>query len=381
MSADRRGDKAYSKFLMIQPADFTSELINNDLGSVIEVPCSYLKELLNYLWESKRLEVVNPVNEALVMGMASGYYLSTGKIPVVAMQNSGLMNTLNALTSLNQIYKIPVFYLITWRGEGGRGSDAPEHDITGEKMEEFLTTFALPFEILDEQKYKDQIRKLVKKAKETKMPVALIIRKNTFEKTNSVLRKEKYNLSRRKAIELIKKVLTDVLFVSSTGFPTRDSYSVKDSPDFYMVGSMGHTFSVALGLAPHTKKQIVVLDGDGSFLMHLGGLASFDPEKYKNIIYFILDNESYESTGGQQTLSEKVDFKLLAESFNFKNIYETEEENDLKKILLQLKDTKDSAFVHIKIGNTENKEGSKRVTDKYTCPQIKIRFMGNFKDD
>lgn len=363
---------------MIHPNDFTTQLVKNNLGPVIEVPCSYLKELLNYLWESKRLEVVNPVNEALAMGIASGYYLSTGKIPVVAMQNSGFMNTLNALTSLNQIYEIPVFYLITWRGEGGKGCDAPEHDITGEKMEEFLNTFGIPYEILDEQKYLEQVGELAEIANKTKRPVALAIRKGIFEKCPVTVRQERYSLSRYEAIGLIKTSLANSIFASSTGYPTRDSFAAKDSPDFYMVGSMGHTFSIALGVASNTRKKVVILDGDGSFLMHLGGLASFDPSKHKNIFYFVLDNESYESTGGQQTVSPNINFKMLAQAFNFEHIYEAVKIEDLRDILDKLKIAKDSAFIHIKVRDNQiSAEG--RVSDKYTCPQIKERFMKNLR--
>ena len=93
---------------MIDSNDFTPHLIRNNLGPVVQVPCSYLKDFLNYLSDTKRVELINPANEALAMGIASGYYLSTGKVPIVAIQNSGLMNTFNALTSLNQMYNIPV---------------------------------------------------------------------------------------------------------------------------------------------------------------------------------------------------------------------------------------------------------------------------------
>lgn len=363
---------------MIHPKDFTTQLIENNLGPVVEVPCSYLKGFLNYLWESGRLEIINPVNEALAMGIASGVCLSTGKIPIVAMQNSGFLNTLNALTSLNQIYKIPVFYLITWRGKGGKGKDAPEHDITGEKMEDFLGTFSLPYEIINESNYQNQISRLTDIAKKTKEPVALILKKDTFESFPIVVKQlEKYP-SRYEAIELIKKDLNKAIFVSSTGFPSRDSFAVKDSSDFYMVGSMGHTFSMALGISPNTKKKVVILDGDGSFLMHLGGLASFDPNKYRNIFYFVLDNGSYESTGGQQTVSANVNFEMLSKSFNFKHIYEPLGTNGLKEALDKLKIAKDSAFIHIKVRENQTSTGG-RVSDKYTCPQIKERFMRNFR--
>ena len=250
---------------MIGSASFTETLLKNNLGPIVEVPCSYLKDLLNYLWDSKEIEVINPANEAIAMGIASGHYLSTKRIPIVAIQNSGLMNTLNALTSLNQIYEIPVFYLITWRGEGGKGKDAPEHDILGENLEKILETFAIPYQIIDENKYQKQINELSNIAKKTNKPVALIIRKNTFINYQKKVGEDQKStlMTRFEAIKLIKQTVKEkALFLSSTGFPTRDSFSALDTPDFYMVGSMGHIFAVALGIAPNTSKKIITLDGD-----------------------------------------------------------------------------------------------------------------------
>src|SRR3989344_7884030 len=272
---------------MIDSNDFTTHLIRNNLGPVVQVPCSYLKDFLNYLSDTKRVELINPANEALAMGIASGYYLSTGKVPIVAIQNSGLMNTFNALTSLNQMYNIPVFYLVTWRGEGGKGFDAPEHDITGEKLEIFLQTFNLPYEVIDERRYKDQIKNLSKLARKTRRPVVLIVKRDTFQKHTVPLKTNNYKMSRFEALKFIKETLKDSIYISSTGYPTRDSFTIKDTPDFYMVGSMGHALAVALGVSLNTKKRIVVLDGDGSSLMHLGGLASFDPDYNKNIVYIM----------------------------------------------------------------------------------------------
>ncbi len=99
---------------MINPKDFSDVLLQNNLGPVVQVPCSYFKNLLNYLIAKDKIEVINPVNEAIAMGIASGHYLGAGKIPIVMIQNSGLLNTLNALTSLNQIYQIPIFYIVLY---------------------------------------------------------------------------------------------------------------------------------------------------------------------------------------------------------------------------------------------------------------------------
>src|SRR3989344_606367 len=295
---------------MIHPKDFTQALMHNKLGPLVEIPCSYFKDFLNYVRNSKACEIINPTNEALAVDIASGKYLSSGTIPIVAIQNSGFMNTLNALTSLNQVYNIPIFYIISWRGEGGKGHDAPEHDIVGENMEKILKTFNIPYKIISDAEYVQQIRQLSQKARITKNPVALIVRKNTFTPfVGSELTDAKYEMSRYEAMKMIKeKLFKSAIFLSTTGYATRDSFSIKDTPDFYTVGSMGHIFSIALGLAPNTNKRVVVFDGDGSLLMHLGGLASFNPAVHKNILYTVFDNESYESTGGQPSISKDIDF-------------------------------------------------------------------------
>lgn len=362
----------------IKPEDFVGELVKNNMGPVVEVPCSYLKDFLNYLWDSKALPVINPANEALVMGIAAGEYLGTGKIPVVAIQNSGLMNTLNAITSLHQIYDISAFMMVTWRGKGGVGKDAPEHDITGENLEKILKTFQLPYEIADPKTFKTQVKRLAVLAKKTRRPVVFVVKKDTFEKYDRIqkIKASSLEMTRFDAISEIKKMgKSKALFVSATGFPTRDSFNAKDTPDFYIVGSMGHAFAVALGVSPHTKKKVIVLDGDGGALMHAGGFASLDPKNRRNIIHVILDNEAYESTGGQP--APKVNFVKLAEAFGYPKAYGVTTKKDLTRVLGKALITDKSTLIHVKVKSGDHAGG--RVSDKYSCPAIVDRFMGNFK--
>jgi len=363
---------------MIQPADFVKTLKFNNLGPVVEVPCSYLKDLFNYLWESKEISVINPVNEAIAMGIASGFYLGSGKIPVIAIQNSGFMNTLNALTSLNQIYKIPVFYIVTWRGEGGKGRDAPEHDIIGANLLKILKSFKLSYEIASDEMYPGQIAKLTQKAQKTKKPVVLVIRKSFFADHNIQKNSIKDNagiLSRLEAITVIKKTIGQkALYISSTGFPTRYSFASTDTPDFYMVGSMGHTFAVGLGVAININKKVVIFDGDGSALMHIGGLASIDTEIHHNLIYIVLDNQIYESTGGQPNRSININYRLIARAFSFPLFFQVDGLDSLKNTIQKALTADVPSFIHIAVGSTESR-ASQRVSDKYSCQQIKIRFM------
>jgi len=361
----------------VDPKDFTQALSNVGLSPVIQVPCSYFKEFIDYLLDTKEMEVISPVNEAVAMGIAAGSYLSTGKIPIVAIQNSGFMNTLNALTSLQQIYDIPVFYIITWRGEGGKGSDVPAHDVIGTQMEQILQAFLLSYEILDPSTYKKQIQSLTKKAQTTDKPVALILRKNTFQPYQAQQKRSPYLMNRFEAMQMVKEAFAkNAVFLSSTGYLSRDAFNIKDTPDFYIVGSMGHILSIALGIVPHTKKRVVVLDGDGSALMHLGGLASFDPKIHKNLVYIVFDNESYESTGGQATLSPIVDFAAIAKAFHFPKYMRVEDRQTLEKCLAAIQKKPQPVFLHIKV-KTNIQASGQLPTDVYSSVEIKERFMKN----
>jgi phosphonopyruvate decarboxylase len=365
--------------LRVDAKDFTQALKQTGLSPVIQVPCSYFKEFIDYLSDTQEMEVISPVNEAIAMGIAAGSYLSTGKIPIVAIQNSGFMNTLNALTSLQQIYDIPVFYIITWRGEGGKGSDVPAHDVTGTAMLELLDTLHLPYEILDPATYQEQIQALTKKAHNTNKPVALILRKNTFQPYQAQQKPSPYTMDRFEAMRLVKEAFVqNAVFLSATGYPSRDAFNIKDTPDLYIVGSMGHIFSIALGIAPNTTKRVVVLDGDGSALMHLGGLASFDPEMHHNLVYVVFDNESYESTGGQATVSVRVDFAALAKAFHFPEYMRVEDKPSLQECLAGLQKHRQPVFLHIKV-KPNIKASGQLPTEVYSSVEIKERFMKNLQ--
>ena len=105
------------------------------------VPCSMLKKLLDSGIKDPEITLIPAVKENVALGLASGAYLS-GKKSCIFMQNSGLGNIINALTSFNLIYKIPVLMFLTWRGFEGK--DAPEHLIMGKKMAPLLDSLEVP---------------------------------------------------------------------------------------------------------------------------------------------------------------------------------------------------------------------------------------------
>ncbi len=363
---------------MVAPEKFVEVIKKNNMGPFIGVPCSILAPLLGYVMNNPaEIEYFNPVNEAHALGLATGFYLATERVSVVLLQNSGFGNIINPLTSLNQIYKIPAFLVITWRGFGGVGTDAPEHDIVGRDLENYLKVFNIPCEILSEDDYQNQIMKLRYIAYNEKIPVAAIIKKNFFDSYDGPVNERENNFKRWEAIEIIKESLNDFIFLSTTGFISRESFSIKDTPDFYMVGSMGLISAIGCSVAlMQNRRRIAVLDGDGAILMHLGLIPFIGSCKPKNLFHFILDNEAYASTQNQPTVSPFIEFDKMALSAGYAKAYKVCSGEELKNLLFDIKNSEGPILIWIKVASG-NKNGIGRIS--YAPEGIRDRFMDAIK--
>ena len=163
---------------MIESKDFFRVLSEEGIAPFVGVPCSLISSLIAYAVDHpQEVEYVNPVHESHAMGFAAGTYLATGEMPMVFLQNSGFGNIVNPLTSLHQIYDIPAVLLVTWRAEEGYGTDAPEHWIVGRDMEHYFTTFHLPYRVLSEKTWKDDMAVMAAEARATKKPTVLCVKK------------------------------------------------------------------------------------------------------------------------------------------------------------------------------------------------------------
>jgi len=118
-----------------------------------------------------------------------------------------------------------------------------------------------------------------------------------------------------KRIEAIKEImhsLEDELVITSTGMISREIYAVRDRPEnFYVMGSMGASLGIGIGLALNTKKKVLVIAGDGGVLISLGTLVLMNRLRLPNLKLVILDNNCYQSTGGQKTCSDAVNFDRI----------------------------------------------------------------------
>ena len=361
--------------MAVAPGEFVEVLNENKLGPFIGVPCSVLAPLINYVLDNPSdMEYFNPANEAHALGLATGFYLATRKIPVVFLQNSGLGNIVNPLTSLNQIYKVPVFLLISWRGFGGPGADAPEHDIAGCDFEDYLKVFHLPYAILSEDDYSNQIARLRDIACNENIPVAAVVKNNLFA-NYEFLAKSKIGskLQGYDAIKIIKQSLEGFVFLSTAGFISRQSFAIKDSPDFYMVGSMGLISAIGCGVALAQKqKRIAILDGDGAILMHLGLIPFIGSCQPGNLFHFILDNQVYASTKYQPTVSSSMEFDKIALSCGYQQAYKVSSGEELEFLLESIKDSEGTTLIWVKIA-AENKEEIGRIS--YSPEEIKNYFQ------
>lgn len=350
------------------------------------IPDSTFKDWMQFLEKNnnKLLTNIIPCNECESIAICAGYYLATGKIGVVYMQNSGLGKIINPLTSLcdSEIYSIPVLLMIGWRGEPGK-IDAPQHKKMGRIIDLLLKDLEIPFSILNPDI--NEIEKEIIKAKDymekNSAPFALIIKKgiikdNNLDKKIPVI----YELTREKALELIIDFFNqDEIFVSTTGKTSRELYEHRENlkeisqKDFLMVGSMGCAASIGLSIALQKKdRKVIILDGDGALIMQMGALATIGYESPPNLIHIVIDNESHESTGGQPTVSKSINIKEIALNCNYKYVALVLSKKDLENELVKIKNIEGPSMLVVK-ANQKSRNDLGRP--KISLIELKNKFM------
>jgi len=339
----------------------------NDLIFFTGVPDSTFKDWIKFLNNNEnKLTNIIACNECEATAINAGYNLATGKIGVVYMQNSGLGKTVNPSTSLldKEVYSIPSIFMIGWRGEPEK-KDEPQHKKMGRITLPLLDILEIPYKILPDKK--EEAEKIIKEVKDlaikNQSPAALIIKKGTLEEyvsKNSL--QTNYEMSREDAIKtIIDNLNGDEAIISTTGKTSRElsEYRIKrkeEPRDFYTVGSMGCSSSIALGIARETTKPIFVFDGDGAALMQLGTMATIGYYSPKNLYHIIFDNSSYDSTGGQPTISKNIDFTKIALASGYKKAEYIFQEKELVNKIKQIKTNLGPYLLVIKVNKGARKD-------------------------
>lgn len=260
--------------------------------------------------------------------MAAGAWLA-GKKTVVMCQNSGLGNAVNPLTSLSLPFRIPTLLVVTWRGQPGIG-DEPQHELMGRITGGLLDTMGIPHRPFPTAT--TDVEPLLALAEtemaRSELPFGLVMAKDTVrddgldEKPLDArppgarrdLREHGPRPTRAAVLERFLSVVPlSAGVVATTGKCGRELFTLADrAQHLYQVGSMGCASAMGLGVALHTPRPVVVLDGDGAALMKLGNLATIGSRAPANLVHIVLDNGVHDSTGGQATVSANVDFATVA---------------------------------------------------------------------
>ena len=150
-------------------------LLKNGIENFIGVPDSTLKKFIEEGLKKKKILISTREEEAI--GIAVGMTLSKSK-SLVFMQNAGFANSLSTITSLVQLYKIPLVFLIGWRGY--LSDDAPEHTKIGKIQPELIKILGLPSKIITSKNYKQACNWALKN-NEKGLTCALIVRREFLD--------------------------------------------------------------------------------------------------------------------------------------------------------------------------------------------------------
>ena len=325
------------------------------------VPDSQLKPLCNYLINTYGIDKNHHIiaaNEGNCVGLAAGYYLATSKVPVVYMQNSGEGNIINPVASLlnEKVYNIPMIFIIGWRGEPGV-HDEPQHIYQGEITIKLLDDMNIKSFIIDKDTSLEELDKIMKKfnklLKEGKQ-VAFVVRKNALEYDEKVSYKNNNSMTREEIIEHITKISKTDPIISTTGKASRELFEIREKNkqsheyDFLTVGSMGHSSSIALGVAINKpNKKVWCIDGDGALLMHMGSLPVIGSINPNNLVHILINNGAHETVGGMPTAMSNVKVTEIAKACNYKKVYSVDNFKNLDKILKEVKKNNELTFIEI----------------------------------
>ncbi len=336
------------------------EIIGSDFYA--GVPDSQLKSLCNYLMNEYGIDAKHHViaaNEGNCVALAAGYHLATGKVPVVYMQNSGEGNIINPVASLlnDKVYAVPMVFIVGWRGEPGI-HDEPQHIYQGEVTVKLLEdmgikSFAIGKDTTDEEvaSVMEDYKKVLAEGKD----VAFVIRKGAISYDGKVKYENENKLTREEIIQHIVKVTGEDPIISTTGkasrelFETRVANNQSHKYDFLTVGSMGHSSSIALGVAinkPNTKVWCV--DGDGALLMHMGSMAVLGANSPENMVHIVINNGAHETVGGMPTVASKLDIVAVAKACGYPYAVSVDSFEELDRELLEAKSRKALSLIEVK---------------------------------
>ncbi len=178
---------------------------------------------------------------------------------------------------------------------------------------------------------------------------------------------------------ILNNVSKKTKIISTTGYTSREINEIlkndkyRKGKYFYMVGGMGHSSMVSFGVSNHLINQVLCLDGDGAFLMHLGSTITTGFKSKKNFKHIMLNNFCHESVGKQPIDTNLVNFKNLTKALGYKKYYKANNISQLKTKIVKFINSKGPSFLEILIST----QSMKNLGRPKNFKNIKKRFMNN----
>ncbi len=355
------------------------------------VPDSQLKALANWCLaaygEDPKHHVI-AANEGNAAALAAGYHLATGKTPVVYLQNSGEGNIINPAASLlnDKVYGIPVIFVVGWRGEPGV-HDEPQHVFQGEVTLPLLDMMDMASFVISKDTTDDEVRAAMERFRPLLMAgkdVAFVVRKGALTFEGQVTFKNHHALRREDIIRHITAVSGNDPIISTTGKASRELFEIREAThaghgrDFLTVGSMGHSSSIALGVALQKPETTVwCIDGDGAVLMHMGAMAVVGRLAPKNLIHVVVNNEAHESVGGMPTAADKTDLALVARACGYPYVETVADAAALDAALVRAKSADALYLIEVKCAIGARADLGRPTT---TAEENKKAFMAHLRE-
>ena len=360
------------------------KIIGSDLYT--GVPDSQLKALCDCLMDTYGIDPKHHLiaaNEGSCTALAAGYHLATGKIPVVYMQNSGEGNIINPVASLlnEKVYAIPTIFIIGWRGEPGI-HDEPQHIYQGEVTVKLLDDMKIDSFIVGkdttEEELKTAMRVFQHELSQGKS-VAFVIRKGALQYNGNRIYANANVMSREDIIKHIVAISESDPIISTTGKASRELFEIREANneshkyDFLTVGSMGHSSSIALGVAMHKQNtKVWCIDGDGAVLMHMGSMAVIGCNAPSNLIHIVINNGAHETVGGMPTVAANINLVEIAKGCGYPYAVSVDSFNQLDYELIKAKNNNQLSFIEVKCSIGAREDLGRPTT---TTHENKMNFM------
>ena len=372
---------------MITPSFFINKLKQEGIDFFTGVPDSLLKNVCAYITDHCDDDHnIIAANEGGAVALAAGYYLATGKVGCVYMQNSGEGNAVNPLASLTdpEVYHIPILLLIGWRGRPGV-HDEPQHVKQGKITTGLLNVMGINYEVLskEEDKAALQIEKAMSSIHKSGNAYALVVEKDTFDSyaLQNVVKND-YNMSREEAIQIVAaSIPANAIIVSTTGMISRELFEYRTAMgqnherDFLTVGSMGHASMIALGIAlQHPERKVYCFDGDGASIMHMGNMAIVGSKRPENYVHVVFNNGAHDSVGGQPTVGHVIDMVNIAHAMHYEDVVSVSTPKQLKDVLGNM-NSKGLQLIEIRIKKGNRKDLGRPTTTPIQNKEALMAFL------